>query len=52
MTIMKKNYNQPAFEVVRLNNHDIVTLSRNENPTDERGSAPGLRGFDSWDAGY
>lgn len=57
MTIMKKIYNQPTFQVVCLNNHDIVTLSRNDDPTDERGSAPGMRGLfdpdDSWaNAGY
>ena len=30
MTIMKKMFEQPTIEVVRLNNHDIVTLSFNE----------------------
>ena len=50
---MKKIYNQPTFEVVRMNNHDIVTLS---DPKGEVGTgeyAPGQRGlFDPYEAGY
>ena len=38
---MKKIFEQPELEVVRLNNHDIVTLSFNETGVSSvQGDAP------------
>ena len=54
---MKKIYNQPTFEVVHMNNYDIVTLSGPKGEVGTNEYAPGLRNvFDSDDywqnAGY
>lgn len=57
---MKKNFEQPALEVVRMRNNDIVTLSdpvvnlADEKVIDDSGlvGAPGQRGVFDWDAGY
>ena len=51
---MKKIFEQPALEVVRMNNHDIVTesLTRGSNVSSGDCDAPGMRIFDSWDEGY
>ena len=54
---MKKIYNQSTFEVVRMNNHDIVTLSNHDELGGNGDYAPGLRNVfdpdDAWSkAGY
>ena len=55
---MKKFFEQPALEVVRMKNNDIVTTSPqtiNVSNTLYEGStilAPGQRGIDSWYEGY
>ena len=55
---MKKYFEQPALEVVRVNKYDIVTASKfNIYDNQSIGTpgavlAPGQRGFDDWDAGY
>ena len=49
---MKKNFEQPALEVVRMNNRDIVTesLTRGADVTSGNADAPGRRGlFDPYD---
>ena len=54
---MKKNFEQPALEVVQMNRNDIVTTSNPRGIVDPTNGAleqlaPGQRSFDSWDAGY
>ena len=53
---MKKNFEQPALEVVRIKKNDIVTTSPNSVYNDfienRPTLTPGQRGLDDWDAGY
>ena len=52
---MKKNFEQPALEVVRMNNRDIVTESLGITGTVTNPNAilaPGQRSFDEWYEGY
>lgn len=54
---MKKIYNNPTFEVVRINNNVIATSTFSMNYEVESTDindigAPGMRGVFDWDAGY
>jgi len=48
---MKKFFEQPALEVVRMKNNDIVTLSIGEEYSGEATLSSGRR-FDDWYEGY
>ena len=49
-----KKYIDAQLQVVRMNNHDIVTESLSVSGTDYNGKvyAPGQRDIDSWYEGY